>query len=287
MTCYVVKIGGHALDTLEPSGELLVALAHDVAALNATGTNVVIVHGGGPQIQALLDAVGLPSRFVDGLRVTDDLTLTYVTMALAEVNLRLVAALNAAGLASVGLTGADGSALRAAALGEPWGQVAGVPTVDAELVRTSWAIGVTPVVSPIAVDDCGGLLNCNADTVAGALAAALNARALLLLSDIDQLRDDPLDEATALASVNASDVRKLLEAGAARDGMRPKLLAALDALEGGARRVLMANGTRLHAMRDALAGTIPTTEVVASAALAPVAARPAEGVAGGLMEGEL
>ncbi|MGA7834822.1 MAG: hypothetical protein WCA31_06390, partial [Acidimicrobiales bacterium] len=99
--------------------------------------------------------------------------------------------------------------------------------------------------------------------------------------------DDPLDEATALASVNASDVRKLLEAGAARDGMRPKLLAALDALEGGARRVLMANGTRLHAMRDALAGTIPTTEVVASAALAPVAARPAEGVAGGLMEGEL
>ncbi len=269
MTCYVVKIGGHALDTLEPGVELLVALAHDVAALRAAGTDVVIVHGGGPQIQVLLDAVSRPSRFVSGLRVTDDVTLTYVTMALAEVNLRLVAALNAAGLASVGLTGADGSTLRAAALGKPWGRVGGVPKVDGELVRTSWAIGATPVFSSIAVDEFGGLLNCNADTVAGAFAAALHAQALLLLSDIDQLREDPLDEATALASVNESDLRRLLESGAAREGMRPKMLAALDALEGGARKVLMANGKRLHAVRDVLARTIPTTEIVAGSVPAP------------------
>ncbi len=264
----MVKLGGHVLDSLEPDTDLLVALASDLQALNAGGSKVVVVHGGGPQIQSLLDTVDLPNRFVDGLRVTDAASLTYVTMALAEVNLRLVAALNASGLASVGLTGADRSTLRAAALGAPWGRVGGVPSVDAGLVMTLWASDVTPVVSSVAVDQFGGLLNCNADTVAGALAAALDADTLILLSDVDQLRGDPLDETTALAKVSDDDVRRLLESGVAREGMRPKMLAALDALEGGSRQVLIANGTRTHAVRDALAGAIPTTEVVASVALA-------------------
>jgi len=105
-------------------------------------------------------------------------------------------------------------------------------------------------------------VNCNADAAAGALAGALNVQSLVLLSDVDQLRTDPLDESTGLSSVTAGEVHHLLEVGNAREGMRPKMFAALDALESGAQRVVMANGSRPHALRDALAGSIPTTEVL-------------------------
>jgi acetylglutamate kinase len=259
--CLVVKVGGHALDSLDPGADVLIALAEDVAWLIAEDTNVVIVHGGGPQIQALLDAVGRSSVFHEGLRVTDEETMDCVAMGLSQVNLHLVAALNAAGLASVGLSGVDHSMLRASALGELWGRAGTAPKVDVELVRTLWQRSLTPVVSPLAVDEEGELLNCNADTVAGALAGALDASALVLLSDVDQLRADPIDESTALSHVTGDEVRRLIEDGAVKDGMRPKVMAALDALEGGAQRVFVANGTRVHALRDALAGAVETTEV--------------------------
>jgi acetylglutamate kinase len=259
---YVVKLGGHALDTLGPNSEVLVALARDVETLRDESTHVVIVHGGGPQIQALLDAVGLESRFHEGLRVTDEVTVEFVAMALSQVNLHFVAALNRAGLASAGVSGVDGSLLTASALGPPWGRVGAVPKVDCSLIETLWASGVTPVVSSISTDEWGELVNCNADVAAGALAGALQAEALILLSDVDQLRTDPLDENTSLALVTRDDVRRLFDNGSIRDGMRPKMRAALDALEGGARRVLVANGTRAHALRDALAGSTKSTAVV-------------------------
>lgn len=261
MSTYVVKLGGHALDSLEPDAAILVALASDLAELEHQGHQTLVVHGGGPQIQALLDAVGLESRFVEGLRVTDEVTMEYVAMGLSQVNAHVVAALNQSRLVSAGLSGVDGTTLRAAALGGPWGRVGASPKVEVELVTALWRMGVTPVVSPIAVDEWGGLVNCNADTVAGSFAGALDAAALVLLSDVDQLRADPLDETSVLASVTEAHVRQLIATGAAREGMRPKMIAALDALEGGATRVLVANGTRPHALRDALSGTIPVTEV--------------------------
>jgi acetylglutamate kinase len=259
---FVVKLGGHALDSLEPGLELLVALAHDVSSLLREDTKVAIVHGGGPQIQALLDAVGLPSRFHDGLRITDEKTMEYVAMGLSQVNVHLVAALNAAGLASVGLSGVDHSTLRASALGEPWGRAGAAPKVEIDVVQLLWRQGLTPVISPLAVDESGELVNCNADSAAGALAGALDATALVLLSDVDQLRSDALDESTALARVNSDDVQRLIDEGAIKEGMRPKMIAALDAIRGGAQRVLVANGTRPHALRDVLAGSAKSTEVV-------------------------
>jgi acetylglutamate kinase len=257
---YVVKVGGHALDSLSPTSPVLVALASDVANLQS---DAVVVHGGGPQIASLLEAVGLTSRFHEGLRVTDEATMDYVAMALAQVNTHLVAALGQSGLRCVGLSGVDGAMLRAHAVGEPWGRITALPKVDPDIVWALWARDLTPVFLPIAVDDEGGLLNCNADVAAGALAGALDAEVLVLLSDVDQLRRDPDDPASALERVEANDVRSMLESGAAREGMRPKMTAALDALDAGARRVLLANGTRPHALRDALAGAIPTTEVFA------------------------
>ena len=262
MTSYVVKVGGHALDSLNVGAPVLVALASDVAALRDESTNVVIVHGAGPQIATLLDAVGLPSGFHEGLRITDEATLEYVAMALGQVNLHLVAALNQAGLVSIGLTGGDGSTLVTSALGAPWGRVGASPKVHTGVIETLRGAGVTPVMSSMAVDESGELVNYNADAVAGALAGALNAQSLVLLSDVDQLRADPLDESTSLSSISQEETRRLLESGGAREGMRPKMIAALDALESGAQRVVLANGSRPHALRDALAGAIPTTEVL-------------------------
>jgi acetylglutamate kinase len=257
---YVVKLGGHALDSLSPMSPVLVALASDLAAL---APEVLLVHGGGPQIQTLLEKVGEPSRFHEGLRITNDITMDYVAMALSEVNVHLVAALGRSGLRCAGFSGVDAATLRAQSVGEPWGRVGSSPKVDPDLVLALWSRHVLPVLSPLAVDDEGGLVNCNADVAAGALAGALDAEVLVLLSDVDQLRADPDDVATSLASVRGDDVRSLLASGAVREGMRPKMTAALDALDAGARRVLLANGTRPHALRDALAGAIPTTEVLA------------------------
>lgn len=258
----VVKLGGHALDDLGPRAATLVGLAGDLAALGASGERVALVHGGGPQIEGLLRDLGRGSAFVDGLRVTDDATMDVVAMALARVNLALVAALGANGLACVGLSGADGGLFRSRPLGAPWGRAAGAPVVDPAAVHAQWAGGFVPVVSPVALDPEGGLLNCNADTAAGALAAALGAD-LVLLSDVDQLRADPEDPATSLARVRAAEVEGLLASGAAREGMRPKARAALDAIAGGARTVVLANGRAPHALASALARDGRHTEVVA------------------------
>ncbi len=263
MSWLVVKLGGHALDGLAPDSPVLVDLAHDVAALVADGTKVVVVHGGGPQIGALLATAGIESRFHEGLRVTGPETMDYVAMALGHVNLHVVAALNRAGLASIGLSGADGSVVRATSLGPIWDRAGGDVKVQGDVLEAIWASGLTPVLSSVAVDDDGRPLNCNADAVAGAVAGALGATTLVLLSDIDQLRADLSDGDSALATVTGDEVRALIDAGAVRDGMLPKMMAALDALAGGASTVVLANGTRRHALRDTLARAVLTTEVVA------------------------
>jgi acetylglutamate kinase len=242
---------------------LLASPGQDVAALRDEGTDVVVVHGGGPQIAELLARVGVASEFHQGLRVTTPEAMRFVAMALAGVNSAVVAALTRAGLACVGLSGVDGSMVTGASLGAPWDRAASVARVNVAVLEAQWRARFVPVVSPVATDHEGQLVNCNADVVAGALAAALGASTLVLLSDVDQLRADPDDAASVLAHVSASRVEEMIATGAARDGMRPKMAAALDALRAGARRVVLANGTRPHAVRDVVHGTIPTTEVVA------------------------
>ena len=259
----VVKIGGHALDSLDPDSSVLGELGADVAQLEQEGTDVALVHGGGPQIHALLSTVGIPSRFHEGLRITDVETMSYVAMALGHVTTLLSAAMNHAGVACVGLSGADGSLFVSKSLGDPWLRAGATPSVATSVVSSLWASGFTPVISPLAVDQRGELVNCNADTAAGALAGALDADVLVLLSDVDQVRADLNDANSTLSRVNAAQIRGLIASGGVRDGMVPKLTAALDALDAGAARVLMANGTRSHALRDALEGAIPTTEVIA------------------------
>lgn len=263
MTRIVVKMGGHALDDLRASSPVLVALAEDLVALGGEGVEVVVVHGGGPQIADLLSKVGLASEFHEGLRITSSETMGNVAMALASVNVSLVSALTHAGLDCVGLTGVDGAMIRGTSLGEPWDRAGAVESVAVDILEAQWRSGYVPVVSPVIADENGELLNCNADFVAGALAGAVGANTLVLLSDVDQLRSDPDDASSALTHVTAGQVREMITSGTARDGMRPKMTAALDALGAGAHRVVVANGLRLHAVRDVVHGEIPTTEVTA------------------------
>lgn len=263
MTRLVVKMGGHALDDLSATSPVLTSLAEDLITLASEGVEIVVVHGGGPQIADLLAVVGQPSEFHEGLRITPPSTMSYVAMALASVNAALVAALTHAGLDCVGLCGLDGAMIRGRSLGAPWDRAGSIATVSTGILETQWRGGYVPVVSPVIADADANFLNCNADVVAGALAGALGAGSLVLLSDIDQLRADPDDAASTLTHVAASRVREMISSGAARDGMRPKMTAALDALSAGAQRVVLANGLRLHAVRDVVHGQIPTTEVVA------------------------
>ncbi|HEY7932019.1 MAG TPA: acetylglutamate kinase [Acidimicrobiales bacterium] len=262
MNTLVVKLGGHALDRLDVDAPVLNDFASDLGRLRADGIHVVVVHGGGPQIAALLDRLGLASTFVDGLRVTDGVTMDAVAMALSMVNLQIVATLNARGIAAVGLSGADAGLLHATPLGETWGRAASAPRIDVAILASLLREGFTPVVSSVGVDADGGLVNCNADTMAGALAGAL-ATELILLSDVDQVRADPDVAESVLSSMTRDQVVELLASGAARDGMRPKLTAALDALDGGASRVRLANGRRSHALSQLLTGALASTEVTA------------------------
>lgn len=260
MTTLVVKLGGHALDRLDSGSPVLLDVAADIRELSARGDRVVLVHGGGPQIAELLARRGVESSFVDGLRVTTDEVMEVVADALTGVNFQLVASLNACGLTAVGLSGLDGGLCRATPAGPPWGRVALEPVIDERVARLLVDEGITPVVSSVVADGHGGALNCNADTMAGALAAAFGSE-LILLSDVDQVRRDPDDAESVIATLSRHSAQELLASGSARDGMRPKLSAALDALDGGAPRVRLANGRRPHALRDVLNGAVASTEV--------------------------
>ena len=263
MSVIVVKVGGHALEATSDAVSLLDALASDIRDAQESGTDVVLVHGGGPQISALLTATGVESSFVNGLRVTDEPTLRAVVMGLSLVNATLCAALSARGLSVVGCSGPSAGLISAVATQDEVGFVGSAITVEPSYLNELLANGHLPVVAPFGMDTQGQLLNCNADAVAGALAGALLADSLLLLSDIDQVRADADDAVTGIASMTALEARGLLESGTAKEGMRPKLESCIAALAHGAQRVVVANGSRPHAVRDVLSKEALQTEVVA------------------------
>jgi acetylglutamate kinase len=255
---YVVKLGGHALDSLSPNSALLATLADDVRALRGQGVDVVIVHGGGPQIERDLATAGIVVEVVDGFRVTTAQSVGIVAAALVRVNGEIVAALAAHGVGARSVLGRRGL-LHARPLGGAWGRVGTDIRVDIEHLALD--SGGVPVVDPIATDADGELLNCNADSVAGAIACALGADALILLSDVSQVRADPDDPATALTSLSRAQAADLQARGGAVGGMIPKLAAAVAAVDAGARRVVITDARGDGALAHALAGTGTFTEV--------------------------
>ena len=259
----VLKFGGELLE----DSSRMDAVVSAIAEVSGAGTPLVIVHGGGKEIDAALKAVGIEKRQVDGLRITDERTLDVVVSVLAGVvNTRLVAALSAAGVAAVGLTGADGR-IGLSVVAPPHQAVdgtsvdlgrVGLPTAtsDVRLLRTLVNDGFVPVVSSIGATDDGQLLNVNADTMAGHLAAVLKARRLVIAGSTPGV----LDEARrTVALLDPAAIEKLVAGGTATAGMIAKLRACEEALTGGVDDVVIVDGRKADALRAAChsAGPVP------------------------------
>ncbi len=241
----VVKAGGHAMQ----DEELCASFAVDVVLLKYIGIRPVIVHGGGPQIASAMDRLGLESRFVDGLRVTDDATMDVVEMVLGgKVNREIVERVQQAGGRGVGLTGSDGGMLRVRPKrleGGDVGRVGEIVEVDPQVISALGDAGFVPVVAPIGTDEHGLTYNVNADEAAGALAVALSAEKLMLLTDVDGVCDT---SGSLVSQLTVEEARKLVAEGTIREGMIPKVECCIEALAGGVRRTHIVDGRVLHAV---------------------------------------
>ncbi|TFG94981.1 MAG: acetylglutamate kinase [Myxococcales bacterium] len=240
----VIKYGGSAMSTAESR-----AFAVDAVLLKYIGLRPVIVHGGGPQIGATLERLGKQSTFVDGLRVTDDETMEVVEMVLGgKVNREIVSLVQAGGGRAVGLTGSDGNMLRVTQRLEPdrdLGRVGRVVRVDPAPIVAVASAGFVPVIAPIGVDERGVTHNVNADEAAGAIAAALVAEKLILLTDVEGVKDA---EGSLIPVLSAEEARKHIALGAIRGGMIPKVECCIGALEAGVASAHIIDGRIEHAL---------------------------------------
>jgi len=241
----VVKYGGSVLDAAGRS-----TIAEDLALLKGAGIDPVLVHGGGPEITRMLERLGKPSTFVNGLRVTDAETMEVVEMVLAgRANKSLVSAITQAGGRAVGLSGKDGRMLLARKYESDvdLGQVGEVAAVDPSLVRAVSEDGYIPVIASIGIGADGTSYNLNADTAAGALAVAVGASKFILLTDVDGVYRDR-EAKTLVSELRAAEAESMTEDGTISRGMIPKVAACLDAIRGGVPSAHIINGTVPHAL---------------------------------------
>ena len=250
----VVKYGGNVLqakDDEEPIDEAaaLASFAEDIVLMRSVGMLPVVVHGGGPQIGALMARVGKETEFKDGFRVTDADTIDLVRMVLVgKVNRDIVSAVNVHGALSVGLSGEDANLITAVARSEALGYVGDVVDVDPVIVHQLLAQGLIPVVATIGTDHTGQAFNINADTAAGALAAALHAEKIVFLTDVSGLRSVPDDPSTLIKRITADELDALVASGAANGGMIPKVESCARAVRAGVGRAHILDGRTPHAL---------------------------------------
>lgn len=256
---FVVKYGGHAMG--DP--ELAQDFAEDIVLLKAVGINPVVVHGGGPQIGRMLKALGIESQFVDGLRVTDKQTADVAEMVLAgAINKELVSWIARAGGKAIGISGKDGGMVLARKVqakkapkaiegedGDPivvdLGFVGEPDRIDTTVIDTIVNAGMIPVIAPIGVGPDGETYNINADTMAGAIAAALGASRLFLLTDVPGVLDK---DKNLLTDLRPADIARLAEDGTISGGMIPKLETCVHAVEAGCEATVVLDGRVPHAM---------------------------------------
>jgi len=232
----VIKLGGHAMG----SDEGMEMFARDVVLMQMVGVNPVVVHGGGPMINAMLDKLDIQSEFVNGKRVTDEATVEVVEMVLSgRVNKRIVQAINAQGGKAVGLSGKDANLVVCDQTNPDLGFV-GTPTdIDPSVLGNLFDNNTTPVIAPLGAGRDGETFNINGDTMAGAIAGALNADRLLLLTDVPGVKNAKGDVVTEL---KANQIREMIVDGTVAGGMIPKTETALDALDNGVRAVVILDG---------------------------------------------
>jgi acetylglutamate kinase len=252
---FVIKYGGHAMG--DP--ELAAAFARDIVLLKQVGIDPIVVHGGGPQIGAMLERLKIKSEFVDGLRVTDTETVEIVEMVLSgSINKQIVAAITAAGGRAVGLSGKDGGLMSVRKLRRTrretdsniekildLGFVGDPSSVDPDLLISLTRSDIIPVIAPIGVGEDGATYNVNADTAAGAIASALEATRMLMLTDVVGVLDK---KGELIADMGVEQARALIEDGTISGGMIPKVETCIDAVEKDVEAAVIIDGRAEHAL---------------------------------------
>ena len=232
----VIKLGGHAM----VSDEALETFARDVVLMRQVGINPVIVHGGGPMINSMLDKLNIESEFIDGKRVTDSETISVVEMVLSgNVNKKIVQAINNQDGRAVGLSGKDAKLITCVQDKPELGLVGAPKDVNPEVIFNLFENDMIPVIAPLGSGIDGETLNINGDTVSGAIAAALNADRLLLLTDVSGVKDK---DGSIITELNSNQIKNWINEGIISGGMIPKTETALMALEGGVRGVVILDG---------------------------------------------
>jgi len=256
----VIKYGGHAM----VDSKLKEGFALDIVLMKYVGLNPVVVHGGGPQIEKVLSEMSIQSNFVNGHRVTDEKTMDVVEMVLSgKVNKEIVATLNQHGGQAIGLSGKDGHLIIARKLrlkpnsnetvdksDRPVeiidiGLVGEVVAVNSQIIKSLIANQFIPVIAPVGVGKDNETYNINADLVAGHIASSLEARKLILLTDVEGVLDR---DGNLISSLTAGDAKKMIARGIIKEGMIPKLQCCLDALKGGVKKVHIIDGRKEHAL---------------------------------------
>lgn len=244
----VVKYGGNALAGTSQH-DALALFAEDIVLMRLVGMQPVVVHGGGPQISDMMNRLGKQPQFVDGLRVTDAETVDIARMVLkGQVNPQVVAAINVHGNYAVGVSGVDGGLIRAEMRDPQLGFVGDVTAIHPEVLLGMLANEFIPVIATIGSDEHGQAYNINADTVAGAIAEALNAEKLVYLTDIEGLRRDVNDAASLIRQTTADDLDRLVAEGIIAGGMIPKVESCIHAVRNGVHNAHILDGRIAHVL---------------------------------------
>ena len=243
----VVKYGGSAM----VDEDLKRKVIEDVVLLKLVGFKPIIVHGGGKEITKWIDKVGMDTKFVNGLRVTDEPTMEIAEMVLNKVNKSLVKIVEELGVKACGISGKDGAMLQVNkkySNGEDIGFVGEVKNVDPSIIYTLLENDFLPIICPIGVDDDFNTYNINADDAACAIATAVNAEKLAFLTDIEGVYKDPSDKSTLISELSLDEARELISDGFIGGGMLPKLNNCIDAIESGVSRVHILDGRKPHCL---------------------------------------
>ncbi|MEA4854119.1 MAG: acetylglutamate kinase [Christensenella sp.] len=243
----VIKYGGAAMLNEDLTQKIL----QDITLLKFVGMNPILVHGGGPDINHMLSALDIKPKFIDGLRVTDDATMEVVQMVLAgKINKEIVAKLNGMGASAIGLCGIDGNIIKAVKAppknGIDLGNVGKITDINTTLLKTLAHDQYIPVIAPVGTGDHGESYNINADTVAGAIATALQAEKLIFLTDTDGIRTNENDPESLLYVASKTDILNMIDEEKITGGMLPKVNGCLSAIENGVKRAHILNGTIPH-----------------------------------------
>jgi len=257
----VIKYGGAA----QTDDALRAAVMRDVALLHYVGIKPVVVHGGGNEISGLCRELGIEPKFVEGMRVTDAATMRVTEMVMGQIGKNIAQHLHAAGAPAVGLSGKDAGLLQARKIAGDWGLVGEVEKVETRVLESLSSQGFVPVISPVAPDENGETFNVNADLAASAIAIALGATKLLLLTDVPGIYRDFNDKGSLLSSLTAREAEELIESGAVSSGMIPKVRCCIEAVNGGVARAHIVDGRAPHAILSELftdvgCGTMITNE---------------------------